>query len=77
MTQPCLVPFVTGKASDVVPRSDTRAIIPSWNERMTLASLYYSAIYYYSTTLCIVYTKQLFTSVLVKVTTIINLHFCE
>ena len=30
MTQPCLVPFVTGKASDVVPRSDTRAIIPSW-----------------------------------------------
>ena len=29
MTQPSLVPFVTGKASDVVPRSDTRAIIPS------------------------------------------------
>ena len=29
MTQPCLGPFVTGKISDVVPRSDTRAILPS------------------------------------------------
>ena len=39
MTQPCLVPFVTKQASDVVPRSNTHAIIPSWNERMIVTTL--------------------------------------
>ena len=39
MTQPCLVPFVTGKASAVIPKPGTHAIIPPWNERMILILL--------------------------------------